>query len=293
MSSGELSKRVAVSALGIPVALLAVHLGGWYLTVLLALIAGLGAREYFRLARAVDISALKLLGMAGSVAMVLLAGGLRTFPAAAPWAMGILIGVFLGTAGAAVWLRWPRGNPLSAVPVTLSGILYTGGTLSFAIFLRHLPEDPTLFSGTLPYQGPLLLILPLAVTWSGDSAAYFLGVAFGNRKLIPAVSPGKTVVGGVGGLAASALVGGIMGGTVLQLHPTPWASALVGGAMGAVLGVVAQVGDLVESVMKREARVKDSGTLLPGHGGILDRFDALFFTLPLAYALVRATELLH
>ena len=120
-----------------------------------------------------------------------------------------------------------------------------------------------------------------------DHLAYFFGHLFGNRRLIPHVSPGKTVVGGVAGLITSAATGGAMGWLALGLHPEPLVSGLTGVVLGFLLGIATQVGDLVESVFKREAGVKDSGTFFPGHGGFLDRFDATIYTLPLAYALVR------
>jgi phosphatidate cytidylyltransferase len=120
-----------------------------------------------------------------------------------------------------------------------------------------------------------------------DTAAYLFGYMLGKRKLIPSVSPGKTVVGGVAGLITAGITGALVGWIAVGLHPDPTRSALIGGGMGLALGVAAQMGDLVESVLKREAGVKDSGTMLPGHGGVLDRFDALLFTLPLTYVLIR------
>ncbi len=139
----------------------------------------------------------------------------------------------------------------------------------------------------LSLGGPALVAFPIAVTWVGDSAAYFVGSLLGKRKLIPAVSPNKTVEGGVAGLVGSLLVGAVMGWRFLQLHPSPAFSVVLGAGIGLLLGVGAQLGDLAESATKREAGVKDSGRLLPGHGGFLDRFDALMFNLPLAYVLVQ------
>lgn len=291
MSIQELVKRVVVAAFGIPPALFLIYLGGWPIALVVAVIAALAAREFFLLGEGKGIDALRWVGIFAAVALVIVAGATRSFSGAAPWVSALLLGVFLLSAVASIWLRWPDGSPLTAVPLTLAGAIYTGGTLSFAVFLRHLPEFDGIPETGLPLQGPLLLVFPLAVTWTGDSAAYFFGYAWGNRKLLPAVSPGKTVVGGVAGLGVSALVGGILGGTVLGLHPNVAISAALGVGIGLVLGVAAQVGDLVESVLKREAGVKDSSQLLPGHGGILDRFDALFFTLPLAYALFRLVGL--
>jgi phosphatidate cytidylyltransferase len=126
----------------------------------------------------------------------------------------------------------------------------------------------------------------MAVAWLGDTGAYFVGSLYGKRKLIPSVSPGKTVEGGLAGLACAVLVGGIMGWFFLDFHSQNGLSALLGAGQGLVMGFGAQLGDLAESVMKREAGVKDSGDFFPGHGGMLDRFDALFFTVPMAFFLV-------
>jgi phosphatidate cytidylyltransferase len=287
MSRRELVKRLAVAALGIPLALGLVYLGGWALTVFLALIAALSAREFYQLGEAMEIPAFSGLGVLGAMALVLSSGMTRSFGGFAPFAFAIVLVVFFLSGAAAIWLRWPRGRPLPAVSLTLAGVVYTGGGVSFAVLLRHLPDSSFAYQPGLPFQRELLLIFPLAVTWAADSAAYFFGHLLGNRKLIPSVSPGKTVVGGVAGLVTALLVGILVCGVALGLHPDRLLSAVLGGIIGLLLGVAAQVGDLVESVLKREAGVKDSGTFFPGHGGFLDRFDATIYTLPLAYALIR------
>lgn len=132
----------------------------------------------------------------------------------------------------------------------------------------------------------MLLGLPLLLTWATDIGAFAVGKIVGGRKLIPAVSPSKTISGAVGGLVASVLVTWAYVSTALrpaaQLAMT-WRGIVV---FGVIISVVAQLGDLVESLLKREAGVKDSSTLLPGHGGVLDRLDSLFFVLPTAHLLV-------
>ena len=136
------------------------------------------------------------------------------------------------------------------------------------------------------WAAPILVIFPITVTWFGDSGAYFAGYRFGKTKLIPAVSPGKTVAGSVGGFVASGFAGGVLAWLLLSQIPVYGLSAVEGVLVGVILAGVGQVADLAESVLKREAGVKDSGTLLPGHGGVLDRFDSIFFALPLMYALL-------
>jgi phosphatidate cytidylyltransferase len=121
-------------------------------------------------------------------------------------------------------------------------------------------------------------------TWAGDSAAYLAGRTFGRHRLAPAVSPGKTIEGAVGGLLAAVLVSTAVFGVSGALPA--WAGALV----GAGLGVCGQLGDLSESFLKRQAGVKDSGDLIPGHGGMLDRVDALLFAFPAALLMFWITE---
>jgi phosphatidate cytidylyltransferase len=131
----------------------------------------------------------------------------------------------------------------------------------------------------------LLLLLPLLLTWASDIGAYFVGRAFGKRKLMPSVSPGKTVAGAVGGLLATMLVGWLYARFVLT--PSTQLAFVRGGILvfAILVSIAAQIGDLAESLLKREAGVKDSSHIIPGHGGILDRFDSLLFVLPVAYVL--------
>ncbi|MGZ8455998.1 MAG: phosphatidate cytidylyltransferase, partial [Gemmatirosa sp.] len=133
-----------------------------------------------------------------------------------------------------------------------------------------------------------VLLLPVLCTWASDIGAYFAGRTIGGPKLVPAVSPGKTISGAVGGLVASAALAAAYAPYVLrpiaQLGFAPGRALL----FGAVISVAAQLGDLVESLLKRDAGVKDSSQLIPGHGGVLDRIDSLRFVLPVSYVLLRA-----
>lgn len=146
--------------------------------------------------------------------------------------------------------------------------------------LRDLPEPavnallltPLRVSLHLDF-GASLVLLTVFCVWATDSFAFFVGRAFGRRKLAPKLSPGKTVEGAFGGLVASLLVGALFGH--LLLNAAGW-----GLAVGSVAGILGQAGDLFESALKREAGVKDFGSLMPGHGGALDRFDSLLFVAP-------------
>lgn len=148
-------------------------------------------------------------------------------------------------------------------------------TMGFA-YVGLLPSLTTKL--LMVYEGPYWLIVCLGVVFSGDVAAYFVGRKFGKKKLIPAISPNKTWEGSFGGLAASIIVGLFLGYYLL-----PNTNLITLGISCAVAGILAQSGDFYESLIKRVAGEKDSGSLLPGHGGFLDRFDGILFALPVFY----------
>ena len=288
--SAELRARIPVAAAGIPLAFLLIHLGGWYLGALMIVAAAIGAHEFYSLASARAARPIGWLGIPAASLLVLLAVLDPGFSAWGDRGLTLVLILVPLTACAVVFCRRIDEEPLLSASATVLGALYTGGTLSFAVLLRNLPEA----MGTAPvhpWEGTMLVLLPLAVTWAGDTAAFFVGRSIGKSRLAPRVSPGKTVEGGVGGLVASVAVG-VAAGFVLDDFGSFPVSPLAGGVIGLVLGAAAQVGDLAESVLKREAGVKDSGAILPGHGGVLDRLDALFFTLPLAYGLLMLTRYL-
>jgi phosphatidate cytidylyltransferase len=272
----ETATRTAVAAVGIPLAVAAMYLGGWVLATLLAVCAALATRELFKMAelkRAFPIGWVGVLGTAGLIALAAVdpARGLDT-----PLPVAGAVLVIVAALTASIWQRGVENEPLLSVAVTLMGAFYPA-LLAFALFLRHLPG----IDG--PLHGTALLLFPVVLTWLSDTYAYFAGRLWGKRKLIPRVSPGKTVAGALGAVIGTPLTAV---GYALLLHRfSSWQMGLAEAALfGVLVSVAAQVGDLAESLLKRDVGVKDSGRLLPGHGGALDRFDSLFFTLPLGYA---------
>jgi phosphatidate cytidylyltransferase len=244
---------------------------------LLALTGAVGAWELFRIARAGGARPIEAVGipLAALIPIVLAAEPRGVFTIGPGFAAVVLMVVL----ALAIWLRRDDGHALSAVATTVFGASYTGGLLSFAFairYYRYVGDDR---------GGVALLLLPLLLTWANDIGAYAVGRAFGRRKLMPAVSPGKTVAGAIGGMVVTVGACWLYARYVLR----PWADLGLSPAdiliFGVVVSVAAQVGDLAESLLKREAGVKNSSRLFPGHGGVLDRVDSLLFVLPVAYIL--------
>jgi phosphatidate cytidylyltransferase len=289
----ELTRRVLFAVVAAPLGVWIVFAGDWPLAALLAVASALAAWEFFRLARAAGASPLSDIGtaLAGLLPLAVHAHFLGVYTARPSHGAVVLLAIL----AAAIWTRGVRGRPLTATAVSVLGVLYTGGLLSFAYTLRY--DDTVRYydavamrsgahlAGVPISPGGTLLLLPVLLTWASDIGAFVVGRAVGGRKLMPAVSPSKTVAGAIGGLVASILVAWL--GVRLMLRPvaqlafSPVATVI----FGAGVSIAAQVGDLFESLLKREAGVKDSSALIPGHGGVLDRFDSLFFALPTAQVL--------
>jgi CDP-diglyceride synthetase len=272
----NLASRVLFAIVAIPVVVGLAYVGGLPLALLLALAGGLAAWEYYSIATAAGERPMAITGTIIAAAIPLAVHGYhvgRFHPPVITLGATITLIVF----GLAIWWRGVDGRPIGAVAITLFGAVYTGGMLSFAYGLRYHNYAFGAVAGTA------LVLYPLLLTWTSDTAAYFVGRALGRRKLIPSVSPGKTVAGAVGALVASIVVSWLYARYVLppmaRLSVLPWPSVW----FGAVMSVAVQIGDLAESLIKREAGVKDSSHIIPGHGGLLDRLDSLLFAIPVAY----------
>ncbi len=286
----DLAKRWVVAAVGVPAVLGLLYLGGWFLAVPLAALAALGALEVDRLSAHAGVAPLPALGSAGTTTVVLAAGWQPTFMDFAPVALALLVALTCVSLVGAITLRAPESKPLSAVAASLFGVLYVGLPMAFVPLLHALPETHG-WSGGSVWAGALIVALPLAATWLGDAVAFFVGTAWGKGGLAPSISPNKSWIGVWGGLTGAGLAGAVWYLVVssrLPGLPVPGVVGAVG--IGIVLGAAAIAGDLAESLLKRDAGVKDSGTFFPGHGGILDRLDALIFTLPAAYVALLAME---
>ena len=287
----DLSRRTLVAVAGLALVLPAIYRGGWILGLAAAALAMVGAREFCLLAREGGARPFTGTAMAIAAVLVLAATAEPFFTGFAPLALTVLVGAAVVLPSAAVCARGVAEKPLASVCATLMAPLYVGGGLCFGLLLRHLPETGVAVRAAGPLEGPLLLLFPLAVTWLGDTSAYFAGSLWGRRRLLPAVSPGKTVVGGVAGLVAAIVTGVLFAALAAESFAALGIGPAAVVAVALLVGVGGQVGDLAVSLLKREAGVKDAGSLLPGHGGVLDRLDGVLVALPLAYAALRVASL--
>lgn len=192
--------------------------------------------------------------------------------------ISVEMGVFLSLLIIPAWYvitRRPLEDALPSSAIAVMATLYVGMLGGSLIRLRN--DFPQKVGSSLPIGSKLVFFL-LLVVWLGDAGAYYIGKKFGRHKLSPLISPNKTIEGGIGGVVTAII-------TAIVIHLTffsemPLLHAIFGGI---VLSLAGLIGDLVESMWKRSAAVKDSGTLIPGHGGFLDRFDSIFFTAPILY----------
>jgi phosphatidate cytidylyltransferase len=280
----NLVRRVGFAILAIPLALIVVWYGGWPFALLLALGSVLSARELFDLAARENIRAVQPLGLATAAFIPVLVYSALTTPELGAWISGWW--PYLPALWLILLLSWvlavraPAERPLSVASITLLTVAYTAGLPAFLLAIRH--TEYSLRS----WAGAWLVFFPLVVTWICDTAAMFGGRALGGPKLAPLVSPGKTRSGSVAGVLGGVMVAPLFAVLIfprVALEIPMWQLLLI----AAVLSIVGQVGDLAESLFKREAGVKDSSQLIPGHGGVLDRFDSLYFVIPTAAAMYR------
>lgn len=266
MKQGGLGSRLIVAGWGIPILIGFTWLGGWWTALLVAGIVAFGQIEYYRLMEALGRKPLVILGLSGGLSIVLLwqVGGAQDLG----WTLGL---IFVGIALAGLLGKHSHQDVIT----TFSGVIYPALLGGAFLIVRH-------HEGAVPESGRWLALGVWGSIWICDTAAYFGGRAFGKTPLMPAVSPKKTVEG----FAAGAF------GTLLFTLAW-WYFGLISldlaFALFAASALIGQLGDLVESLLKREVGVKDSGRFLPGHGGILDRFDSFFAAAPVlaAYLFLR------
>lgn len=271
MDLRKLGQRVLVAVFGAPLIILLILKGGWPLVILVLVINLRSQYEFYRLTESKQMRPFKILGLVGTVLITI---SFYLFGLEKLW----LIITLLFYVTLSLELFRNNGSAILNVAATTWGFFYPACFFGFHILIRELPRSLQLNYAV----GGSWLLLMLLTIWICDTAAYFVGSTLGKHKLYQRVSPHKTVEGAVAGFAVAILTAYVLHVTYVQsiglIH------CLI---IGAAIGVLSQIGDLVESVFKRDAGVKDTAAILPGHGGFLDRFDAPLFVAPLMYLYLR------
>lgn len=257
--SSDLALRVASALVLLAMFLGSLYLGGWWFTLFLALVTVVSLGEFYATVRKVGYAPLALIGLLGALLLPILVhrGGVLAFAGVSVAATVVIVLVFSLA---------PRRHPLENASITVFGMMWVG-LLAFAVPI----------AGS---EHPLAYIMMIAVTTAMiDIGSYFIGHGFGSRRLAPKLSPNKTVEGLLGGVAA-----GVLTMAVVSTLP-PYADLGFNGSilLGLILSLAGPIGDLAESMIKRSLGVKDMGSVLPGHGGMLDRLDSFLFTVPTSY----------
>jgi phosphatidate cytidylyltransferase len=273
----ELTRRTIFAVIAAPVSITIVYFGDWALAILLSVLAALAAWELFRMARETGVQPIEPAGiaLAALVPIAIHAQRLGVYSLS----LTAVVAMFLVLFASTIWLRGPQGKPLASVSITAFGVLYAS-LFSYIYALRYHDYAVGARAGTA------LVVLPVLLTWATDIGAYMFGRTFGRKKLIPSISPGKTVEGAVGGLGMAIVICLLYVRFILM--PFAFLGLTIQGAVlfAIIVSVAAQTGDLAESLLKREAGIKDSSRIIPGHGGILDRFDSLLFVMPVAFLML-------
>lgn len=260
-----LKKRIISAIIGILLLIFLVFAGSLPFFITVSIITVLAVREYSRMLKIKSKGLLTILALA-SVLIVfnayLISNDLNFLP------YGIIFFIIIFTLYIYHLHNYEEKNFINNLSYQLFSIIYIGGGLSFAVFLRDINQEPFLNTAAL--------WLVLIATWLTDSGAYFVGKKFGKKSMAPVISPNKTIAGAVGGVLTTAvfIIGSAYILDILNIYYVIFAFLFPG---------VAIMGDLFESCIKRNFGVKDTGTIIPGHGGILDRFDSFIFTAPFTY----------
>ncbi len=267
----QLGRRLMTAAVGVPAAIVFSLVGGWGFLIVINFVLGVGLFEFYRMMECKGIKPYKTVGILAGLGV--------------SWYVyfqeGVFSSLFVTAVIALVMIMelFRRDGELAVfhISTTILGVFYVAWFGSHIILLRQLGE-----SSPWGDQGGWFVILALGLAWMCDTGAYFFGSAMGKTKLMPRISPHKSVEGVLGGLVlavATAFIARHTFATFLSV----W-DAL---ALGILSAVAATLGDLVESLMKRDVKIKDTSRALPGHGGMLDRFDSVLFVAPFVYYYLR------
>ena len=286
----DLALRLLSAAALVPAVVWLIIAGGLPYLATVVVIVLLGQREFYRLIEDKGAQPLVSYGLAAGAALPVVAYVGNEYHATLLMTATLLV-VMVRQLGKA-----QIKDSMASISGTFFGVFYVGWLLSHTIVLRQFHDsviarfgrDAVVELGIAEQAGVFFMVYALTVVIWCDTGAYFVGRAYGRRKLAPKISPGKSIEGAIGGVIAGTLAGLFAKGLFdffwpALSHPFGWGAAFV---FGVVISGVGIVGDLVESLLKRDAAVKDAGTLLPGFGGVLDRIDAPLLAIPVTYYLL-------
>lgn len=274
----ELKKRIIVGLIGIPLGLLVIYIGGLVFNILILVVCLMALFEFYKIAEKKQYSPNWSLGVVlgcGTIIPYSIFIFHNEIPLIEDMLFGIQVAVGVGLAYLIVFLLTPvfllfdkKENYLARIGVVFTGFFYITLPFFCLVLLRNLEH------------GFYYTILTFVSIWICDMAAYFVGSKFGKHRLAPNISPKKSVEGAIAGFITSATFFIITSNYLIEI------SLILSILLGVIIGILGQIGDLIESKLKRDAGVKDSSNLIPGHGGILDRFDSIIFVVPFVYIII-------
>ncbi len=269
-------KRLLTAAVAIPILYIIFLIGGLLYLLFFLILILVGQIEYQKLLESKNLPHEKILGIVSSLLM-----GVSAY-------LGYYYFTFCFTALVLLILildlrKGDFSQTVTNIGATLFGVIYLGWLLSHAILLRNIGQNENIRAYSENNQGLgdlgfFLVVFAVACTFLNDTGAYYTGTLIGKHKLAPKISPGKTIEGTVGGIVVCVIAGLIVNFLFGYPLSSDWTIAFA-----LLVGITAVLGDLVESSIKRGAGMKDSGDIVPGHGGVLDRFDSLIFVFPVSY----------
>lgn len=264
--------RIAASVVFIPCFIIITNTGGYHFLALINAVIFIGMWEFYRMMEAKGIRPYKLIGIICGLALtwyVFFRNGMYA---------NLFLTLALVTLMSLELTRRESRMAVYHISATILGVVYVAFLGSHLILLREFPLSINLDYG----MGGSFVFLAFIVTWAGDTGAYIVGSFVGRHPLIPRISEKKTREGSAGGLMFS-----IGAALIARITFAPYLELWHALALGLLSGILGQLGDLVESLMKRDVEVKDASAMIPGHGGVLDRFDSLLFTTPLIYYFIK------
>jgi phosphatidate cytidylyltransferase len=264
----SVAKRVLASLVFIPCLVIIARRGGYYYLALIDIMILIGLWEFYRMMEAKGLKPYRMMGILSGLAL-----SWYVFFQQGVYANVLLSVIFIGIMVLEL-ARKEKGLAVYHISVTLFGVFYVAWLGSHLILIRELPH----LKGLDYSLGFSFVIVTFVLTWCYDTGAYFIGSWLGKHPLLPSVSPGKTLEGAAGGVVAS-----IVGILVARATIAPYLTYPNAIGLALAASVIGQIGDLSESMIKRDVKIKDSSRTIPGHGGVLDRFDSLLFTAPLIY----------